>query len=103
MLIQFEIVGITLFIVTLWIILYRINAGRNAIKSSRRPVPYDHIQKHISEVATQHTGSVEKKAPRWPMHRLHHNIKVIFSTYKKLNHSIENNREVPPLSRMDIG
>ena len=96
MLIQFEIVGITLFIVTLWIILYRINAGRNAIKSSRRPVPYDHIQKHISEVATQHTGSVEKKAPRWPMHRLHHNIRVIFSTYEKLNHSIENNREVPP-------
>jgi len=96
MLIPIEVAGFSLFIVTLWIILYRVNAGRNAIKSSRRPVPYDHIEKHISDVATQHSGSVEKKAPRWPMHRLHHNIKVIFSTYEKLNHSIENHREVPP-------
>ena len=96
MLIPIEIVGISLFIITLWIVLYRVNAGRNAITSSRRPVPYDHIEKHISEIATQHSGFVEKKAPRWPMHRLNHNYKTILLTYEELNRSIEDNREVPP-------
>ncbi len=96
MLILIEIAGITLFIVMLWIVLLRANTGRNAIKSKRRPVPYEKIEKHIIEIASQHSGSVEKRIPRWPMNRLDDNYKTILSTYECLNYSIENNHELPP-------